>query len=162
MGCAIVLYDGEDFDLEIQLNIIKNYRVTAFCAPTMIYRLMAQADLAGADFGSLRHCSDADEPFNSEAMSAWKNATSCAVYDGYCQTEPINLMANFSAIEIRSGSMGKSFPGLIVDNIDDDGTVLEDDEIDHICVKITDLYLLDLFTDYYKDGAKKAQIFRNG
>ena len=69
-GYAIVLYEGEGFDLEIHLNIIKTYRVTTFCAPPTIYRLMAQADLSGADFSSLRHCFGAGEPLNPEAMRA--------------------------------------------------------------------------------------------
>jgi acetyl-CoA synthetase len=161
-GCAIVLYDGEGFDLEIHLNIIKTYRVTTFCAPPTIYRLMAQADLSGADFSSLRHCFGAGEPLNPEAMRAWKNATGCDVYDGYGQTETINIVANFPGMDIRLRSMGKPCPGLIVDIIDDNGKVLADNEIGHIGVKITDPYLPSLFTGYYKDDAKTTQVFRNG
>ena len=160
--CAFWLYDGEGFDLEIHLNIIKTYRVTTFCAPPTIYRLMAQADLSGADFSWLRHCFGAGEPLNPEAMRAWKNATGCDVYDGYGQTETINIVANFPGMDIRPGSMGKPCPGLIVDIIDDNGTVLADNEIGHIGVKITDPYPPGLFTGYYKDDAKTAQVFRNG
>ena len=161
-GCAIVLYEVEGFDLAIHLNIIKTYRVTTFCAPPTIYRLMAQADLSGADFSSLRHCFGAGEPLNPEAMRAQKNATGCDVYDGYGQTETINIVANFPGMNIRLGSMGKPCPGLIVDIIDDNGKVLADNEIGHIGVKITDPYPPGLFTGYYKDGAKTAQVFRNG
>ena len=110
-----MLYEGEGFDLEIHLNIIKTYRVTTFCAPPTIYRLMAQADLSGADFSSLRHCFGAGEPLNPEAMRAWKNATGCDVYDGYGQTETINIMANFPGMDICLRFMGKPCPGLIVD-----------------------------------------------
>ena len=65
-------------------------------------------------------------------------------------------------MDIRLGSMGKPCPGLIVDIIDDNGKVLADNEIGHIGVKITDPYPPGLFTGYYKDGAKTAQVFRNG
>ena len=42
--------------------------------------------------------------------------------------------------------MGKPCQGLVVDIIDDDGRVLEDDEIGHIGVKIADPYPPSLFT----------------
>ncbi len=161
-GVSIVLYDGEGFDLEAHLKIIKEHRVTTFCAPPTIYRLMAQADLSGADFSSLRHCFGAGEPLNPEAMRAWKVATGCEIYDGYGQTETINIVANFPGMEIRPGSMGKPCPGLTVDIIDEQGNILEDDEIGHIAVKITDPYPPGLFKGYYRDDAKTAEVFRNG
>ena len=161
-GCAIVLYDGEGFDLEMHLRIIKEYKVTTFCAPPTIYRLMAQADLSGADFSSLRHCFGAGEPLNPEAMRVWKMATGCDIYDGYGQTETINIVANFPGMKIRPGSMGRPCPGFVVDIIDDQGKVLADGEIGHIAVKITDPYPPGLFTGYYRDAKKTAQVFRNG
>ncbi len=161
-GVSIVLYDGEGFDLEAHVKIIKEHRVTTFCAPPTIYRLMAQADLSGADFSSLRHCFGAGEPLNPEAMRAWKVATGCEIYDGYGQTETINIVANFPGMEIRPGSMGKPCPGLTVDIIDEQGNILEDDEIGHIAVKITDPYPPGLFKGYYRDDAKTAEVFRNG
>ena len=161
-GASIVLYDGEGFDLEMHLRIIKEHRVTTFCAPPTIYRLLAQADLSGADFSSLRHCFGAGEPLNPEAMRAWKAATGCEIYDGYGQTETINIVANFPGMEIRPGSMGKPCPGLTVEIIDDHGNILEDDEIGHIAVRITDPYPPGLFRGYYRDDAKTAEVFRNG
>jgi acetyl-CoA synthetase len=123
---------------------------------------MAQADLSGADFSSLRHCFGAGEPLNPEAMRAWKKATTCDIYDGYGQTETINIVANFPGMEIRPGSMGKPCPGLIVDIIDDEGNILANGEIGHIGIKITDPYPPGLFTGYYLDDAKTAEVFRNG
>ncbi len=161
-GCSIILYDGEGFDVEEHLKIIKEHHVTTFCAPPTVYRLMAQADLSGANFSSLRHCFGAGEPLNPEAMRSWKLATGCDIYDGYGQTETINIVANFPNMEIRAGSMGKPCPGLTVDIIDDEGNVLDDDEIGHIAVKITDPYPPGLFTGYYRDEAKTAEVFRNG
>ena len=161
-GCTIILYDGEGFDLDTHLRIIEQYNVTTFCAPPTIYRLMAQADLSGANFSSLRHCFGAGEPLNPEAMRAWKKATGCDIYDGYGQTETINIVANFPGMEIRPGSMGKPCPGLIVDIIDDLGNVLNDGEIGHIGVKITDPYPPGLFHGYYLDEIKTKEVFQNG
>ena len=36
-------------------------------------------------------------------MRAWKAATGCDIYDGYGQTESINIVASFTGMEIRAG-----------------------------------------------------------
>lgn len=161
-GAAVLLYDGEGFDLDMHLKIIGEQKVTTFCAPPTIYRLMAQADLSHADLSSLRHCVGAGEPLNPEAMRSWKADTGCDIYDGYGQTETVCIVANFPGMEIRPGSMGKPCPGLTVDIIDDDGNVVGDDEVGHIAVKVTDPYPPGLFHGYYRDEGATAKSFRNG
>lgn len=161
-GATIVLYDGEGFDLPMHLDIIARFKVTTFCAPPTVYRVMAKADLSGADFSSLRHCFGAGEPLNPEAMRAWKLATGCDIYDGYGQTETINIVANFPGMPIRPGSMGKPCPGLHVDVVDDEGNVVPDHEVGHIAVKITDPYPPGLFRGYYGDPDTTAKAFRHG
>jgi len=162
VGAAVLLYDGEGFDADMHLKIIAEQRVTTFCAPPTIYRVLAQKDLSGADFSSLRHCFGAGEPLNPEAMRSWKAATGCDIYDGYGQTETINIVANFPGMEIRAGSMGKPVPGVTVDVIDDDGTVVADDEVGHIAVKVTDPWPPGLFHGYFRDDAVTVEAFRNG
>ena len=66
-GCTIILYDNDGFDLDEHLEIIKKHKVTTFCAPPTIYRLMAQSNLANFEVSSLRHCFSAGEPLNPEA-----------------------------------------------------------------------------------------------
>lgn len=161
-GSTIVLYDGEGFDLQVHLDIIAKCKVSTFCAPPTIYRVMAKADLSGADFSSLRHCFGAGEPLNPEAMRAWKLATGCDIYDGYGQTETINIVANFPGMPIRPGSMGKPCPGLHVDVIDDEGQVVADHEVGHIAVKVTEPYPPGLFRGYYSDPETTAKAFRHG
>ncbi|MCE2781231.1 acyl-CoA synthetase [Limnohabitans sp.] len=161
-GATIVLYDGEGFDLPMHLDIIAQYKVSTFCAPPTVYRVMAKADLSGADFSSLRHCFGAGEPLNPEAMRAWKLATGCDIYDGYGQTETINIVANFPGMAIRPGSMGKPCPGLHVDVINDDGQVVADGEVGHIAVKVTDPHPPGLFRGYYGDPQTTAKSFRHG
>ncbi len=161
-GSAILLYDGDGFDPDIHLKIIAEQNVTTFCAPPTIYRVFAQSDMSRADLSSLRHCFGAGEPLNPEAMRAWKDATGCDIYDGYGQTETINIVANFPGMEIRPGSMGKPCPGLTVDVINDEGNIVDDDDIGHIGVKITDPYPPGLFRGYYRDEQETAKSFRNG
>ena len=161
-GSSILLYDGEGFDAEMHLRIIKEQRVTTFCAPPTIYRAFAQMDLSGYDLTSLRHCLGAGEPLNPEAMRFWKAATGCDIYDGYGQTETINIVANFPGMEVRPGSMGKPVPGVDVDIIDDEGNVVADEDVGHIGVRITDPWPPGLFHGYFKDGGATKKSFRNG
>ena len=161
-GSAIMLFDGEGFDADQHLKIIEEYKVTTFCAPPTIYRLFAQMDVSGYDLSSLQHCIGAGEPLNPEAMRSWKAATGCDVYDGYGQTETINIVANYPGMEVRPGSMGKPVPGIEIGIIDDDGKIVADDTVGHIAVKITEPYPPGLFTGYFLDEAGTAAAFRNG
>jgi acyl-coenzyme A synthetase/AMP-(fatty) acid ligase len=124
--------------------------------------LFAQMDVAGYDLSSLRHCIGAGEPLNPEAMRSWKAATGCDIYDGYGQTETINIVANFPGMEVRPGSMGRPVPGMKIGIIEDDGTVCADDTVGHIAVKITNPYPPGLFTGYFRDPEGTARSFRNG
>ncbi len=161
-GAAVMLFDGEGFNAHQHLKIIEDHKVTTFCAPPTVYRLFAQMDVSGYDLSSLRHCLGAGEPLNPEAMRSWKAATGCDIYDGYGQTETVNLVANFPGMEIRAGSMGRPVPGLDVCVVDEDGKEVADDVVGDIAVRITDPYPLGLFPGYFQDTEGTARSFRNG
>ena len=161
-GCTIILYDNDGFDLDEHLEIIKKHKVTTFCAPRTIYRLMAQSNLVNFEVSSLRHCFSAGEPLNPEAMRSWKNATGCDVYDGYGQTETINIIANFPGMKIKKGSMGRPCPGFEIEIIDNQANILEINQIGNIGIKITDPYPPGLFRGYYQDQKKTSEVFKNG
>ena len=161
-GCTIVLYDSEGFDLDIILETIKKFKVTTFCAPPTVYRLLAQSDLSNGKFNSLRHCFSAGEPLNPEAIRSWKKTTGCYIYDGYGQTETINVIANFPGMPIKPGSMGRPCPGFEIDIINNEAKRLEINKIGNIGIKITDPYPPGLFKGYYKDQSKTAKVFKNG
>ena len=161
-GCTIILYNNDGFDLDEHLEIIKKHKVTTFCAPPTIYRLMAQSNLANFEVSSLRHCFSAGEPLNPEAMRSWKNATGCDVYDGYGQTETINIIANFPGMPIKKGSMGRPCPGFEIEIIDNQANILEINQIGNIGIKITDPYPPGLFRGYYQDQKKTSEVFKNG
>jgi len=166
LGATILLYDGEGFDADLHLKLIERHKVTTFCAPPTIYRIFAQMDLSGYDLSSIRHCIGAGEPLNPEVMKTWKEATGTEVHDGYGQTETVNIVANFLGMEMRPGSMGKPVPGIEVDVVDDDGNVVPDDEVGHICVRLprtqADPWPPGLFHGYYEDEDANAKCFHDG
>jgi acetyl-CoA synthetase len=161
-GSTILLFDSDGFNAEQHLEIIQRCNVTTFCAPPTVYRLFAQMDISGYDLSSLRHCIGAGEPLNPEAMRSWKTATGCDIYDGYGQTETINIIANYPGMEIRPGSMGKPVPGLDIDIIDDNGNSCPKNIVGHIAVKITNPHPLGLFYGYFKDKTATDFAFKNG
>ncbi|OAN75133.1 acyl-CoA synthetase [Sulfitobacter sp. EhC04] len=162
MGCTTVLYDAPGMDVEAHLRAIKEIGVTTFCAPPTVYRLFAQQDLTQYDLSSLRRCLGAGEPLNPEVIRYWQEHTGTIIADGYGQTETINIVGNFPGLETRNGSMGKPVPGFDINVVDDEGSVLPDDEVGHIAIKISDAWPAGLFHGYLRDGELITDSFRNG
>ena len=163
MGAAIVLHDAEGFDADLHLRLIGRLGVTTFCAPPTVYRMFAQMDLSGYDLGSLRHSLGAGEPLNPEVIKVWQEVTGNVIRDGYGQTESINLLANYPALPVRHGSMGKPVPGFDIDVVDDDGARLGPGEIGHIAVRTDGVSRPPgLFDGYVNAPETNATAFRHG
>lgn len=152
LGAALMMHDQQGaFNAKRHLDLLQECRVTSFCAPPTAYRMLILEDLSGVDFSNLRHCNAAGEPLNPEVIRAWKEASGVTIYDGYGQTETINLVANFPCVEVRPGSMGKPVPGMNVDIVDDDGNPVPVGEEGNIAVKTKPDYPAGLCDNYYGD-----------
>ena len=164
MGAAIVLHDADGFDPDLHLRLIAQLGVTTFCAPPTVYRMFAQMDLGRYDLGSLRRSLGAGEPLNPEVIRIWEKATGNAIHDGYGQTESICLLANYPALPVRPGSMGKPVPGFDVDVVDDDGARLAPGEIGHIAVRTDGAAARPpgLFAGYVDAPETNRRAFRHG
>jgi acyl-coenzyme A synthetase/AMP-(fatty) acid ligase len=161
VGAANFLWDlrgKPDFDL--LLRLVGEHRVTTFCAPPTVFRALVQLDLGRYDWSSLRHCVSAGEPLNPEVIKVWKDATGLTIYDGYGQTETVNLVANYRCLEVRPGSMGKPTPGFDVCVVDDDGKVLGAGEEGHVAVRVAPERPVGLFREYWRDPDATAGAFR--
>ena len=163
VGAAVLLWDirGKP-DLDRMLRIIGEQRVTGFCAPPTLYRGFVQMDLGEYDWSTLRHCTSAGEPLNPEVIAVWKEATGLTIYDGYGQTETVNIVANYPALPVKPGSMGLPAPGFDVRIVDDDGNEVAADEEGHIAVRVEPERPVGLFKEYWKDPERTADVFRNG
>jgi acyl-coenzyme A synthetase/AMP-(fatty) acid ligase len=161
VGAAVFLWDVRgkpDFDL--MLRLLGEYGVTTFCAPPTVYRALVLLDLAGYDWSRLRHCVSAGEPLNPEVIKVWQAATGLTIYDGYGQTETVNLLANFRCLEVRPGSMGKPTPGFDVVVIDDDARVLGPGQEGHVAVRVRPERPVGMFSGYWRDSEATAAAFR--
>jgi acetyl-CoA synthetase len=114
-GVTMVV-DESDFDAERWYTILEAEKVTVwYTAPTAIRMLMkAGSDLARAhDLGTLRFLGSVGEPLNPEAVVWSAGALGRPFHDNWWQTETGGIMiANFAAMDIRPGSMGRPLPGV--------------------------------------------------
>ncbi|MEK6656670.1 MAG: AMP-binding protein, partial [Nitrospirota bacterium] len=69
-------------------------------------------------------------------------------YDGYGQTETVNVLANFRCLAVKPGSMGVPAPGFIVDIVDDNGNIVPLDTEGDIAIKIKPKRPVGLFREY--------------
>ena len=108
--------DEADFDATRWYRILQDERVTVwYTAPTAVRMLMkAGTDLARAhDLRALRFLGSVGEPLNPEAVVWGVEAFGQPFHDNWWQTETGGIMiANFAAMDIRPGSMGRPLPGV--------------------------------------------------
>jgi acetyl-CoA synthetase len=121
--------DESDFDAARWYEILARERVSVwYTAPTAIRMMMkAGLDLARArKVPALRFLASVGEPLNPEAVRWGVEALALPFHDNWWQTETGGIMvANFAAMDIRPGSMGKPVPGIDVAIVQtrDDGTL---------------------------------------
>jgi acetyl-CoA synthetase len=152
IGTTVVMYNAADaFDPKIHLDIIQNFKITTFCAPPTAYRMMILQDLSKYNFDHLRHSVSAGEPLNPSVYEKWLEYTGNKIYDGYGQTETVNIIATTKDMEVKPGSMGRPAFGFEVDILDDDGNPVGIGEIGHIALKVKPNKPIGFFIGYYKD-----------
>ena len=121
--------DESDFDAARWYEILARERVSVwYTAPTAIRMMMkAGLDLARERrVPALRFLASVGEPLNPEAVRWGVEAFGLPFHDNWWQTETGGIMvANFAAMDIRPGSMGKPMPGIEIAVVDaqKDGTV---------------------------------------
>ncbi|HLG57562.1 MAG TPA: acetate--CoA ligase [Vicinamibacterales bacterium] len=125
-----LIVDEADFDAERWYRIIQEERVSVwYTAPTAIRMLMkVGAPLARQhDLRSLRFLGSVGEPLNPEGVVWGIDAFDQPFHDNWWQTETGGIMiANFAAMDIRPGSMGRPLPGVeaaIVQRASDGGVI---------------------------------------
>jgi acetyl-CoA synthetase len=131
------IVDEADFDAERWYRVLLEERVTVwYTAPTAVRMLMkAGTALARArDLRTLRFLGSVGEPLNPEAVAWGVEAFGQPFHDNWWQTETGGIMiANFAAMDIRPGSMGRPLPGIdaaIVQRTGDAVAVVETPDVE--------------------------------
>jgi acetyl-CoA synthetase len=155
-GATAFVYQGR-FKPETYLELMENHHVTLLCATPTEYRLMAKVNDISNYHLSLRSACSAGEPLNREVIDTFKREFNVLVRDGYGQTENSLLVGTLQNMEVKPGSMGKPFPGMQVDIIDDEGQPVALGEIGHIAVHES---FPALFRGYLDDKERTAKAYR--
>jgi acetyl-CoA synthetase len=115
MGVTAIVDEGE-FDAERWYRILETEKVTVwYTAPTAVRMLMRSGGdpKSDHDLSSLRFVASVGEPLNPEAVLWGVRALGVPIHDNWWQTETGGiLIANYAAMDIRPGSMGKPLPGI--------------------------------------------------
>jgi acetyl-CoA synthetase len=114
-GVTNIVVEAE-FDAQAWYTVLQEERVTVwYTAPTAIRMMMRLGTDAvkAFDLSSLRFLASVGEPLNPEAVVWGVEAFGLPFHDNWWQTETGGIMiANFAALDIKPGSMGKPLPGI--------------------------------------------------
>ncbi|MBI4191415.1 MAG: acetate--CoA ligase [Betaproteobacteria bacterium] len=110
------IVDEGDFDAERWYRILAEQKVSVwYTAPTAVRMMMkGGAELARRHaFPQLRFIASVGEPLNPQAVLWGRDAFGLPIHDNWWQTETGGIMiANYPAMDIKPGSMGKPLPGV--------------------------------------------------
>ena len=110
------IVDEGDFDAERWYGILQDQRISVwYTAPTAIRMMMKAGSepVRKYDLRALRFLASVGEPLNPEAVLWGAEAFGRPFHDNWWQTETGGIMiANYAAMDIRPGSMGRPLPGI--------------------------------------------------
>jgi len=155
---CVFIYNYERFDAKALMEQMDREKVTSFCAPPTVWRMLIQADLTLLKNPPTKVVS-AGEPLNAEVIDQVHRAWGQRIRDGFGQTETTVQIANTPGQPIKIGAMGKPLPGYDVVLVDPaTGTESDDGEL---CLRL-DPRPVGLMKAYYGDPEKTAEAFRGG
>ncbi|MEO8908500.1 MAG: AMP-binding protein [Microbacteriaceae bacterium] len=155
---TVFVYNYSRLDPDALLAQMDRARVTTFCAPPTVWRMLIQADAARKP-AALREVLSAGEPLNPEVIAQIRNWWGLTIRDGYGQTEMTASVANTPGSPIKPGSMGRALPGVPVVLVDPiTGEVGDDGEI---CLDLA-RRPLSLMAGYLDDPERNDEVMRGG
>ncbi len=159
---GVFTYDFDKFVASEILERMEKYRITTFCVPPTMYRMLLLEDVHKYDLSSLHYCTTAGEAMPPESFRAWKEATGLTIMEGYGQTETTLALCNLKGMTPKPGSMGKPSPQYRVTLMDADGDPCPTGDTGEIVISMKHGRPDGLLNCYYLDGEKTAEAMRGG
>ena len=116
-GATVLIHSYERFVAAELLAVMDRCRVTSFCAPPTVWRMLIQSDLAALTRPP-RKVVGAGEPLNPEVIARVEQAWGVTIRDGFGQTETTVAIANTPGQTVKPGSMGRPVPGYTIALLD--------------------------------------------
>ena len=159
---ATFVYDFDRFDAADILPMFEKYKITTFCAPPTMLRMMIKQDISKYNFSSVKHMTTAGEALNPEVYRQFEKATGLQILEGFGQTESTMIIGNMTGADHKIGSMGKPAPIYDVKLVDSDGNEVPVGENGEIVVNVSNGAPCGLFTGYYNDEEKTKEVWYDG
>ena len=161
-GATTFVYDFDRFIPANVLKVIQDYKLTSFCAPPTMLRMMIKEDLSKYDFSSVKRATTAGEALNPEVYHQFLKLTGLHLMEGFGQTETTLSVANLIGQPHKLGSMGKPTPLYDIHLLDSEGKEVGVGENGEICIKTGDEHICGLFDGYYGDEEKTREVLHDG
>jgi len=162
LGGTSVIFEGR-FSPKNWYEIIQDYKVTIwYTAPTAIRMLMgSDINIKDFDLSSLKHLASVGEPLNPEAIWWGLEAYGLPFHDTWWQTELGGIcITNYPVMDIKPGSMGKPFPGVVAGIVDENGKEVAFEKEGNLAIKPKTVS--SLMKDVWRNPAKYNSYFANG
>ena len=161
-GATILIVNQPRFSARPLLDVMQRARVTSFCAPPTVWRMLIQEDLTQWKL-SLRELVGAGEPLNPEIIHRVREAWGVVLRDGYGQSETTAIVGNLPGEPLKEGSMGRPLPGYEVALVDPaSGRVLDGAGAEgEVCLPL-ESRPLGLMTGYQDDPERQAEATAGG
>jgi acetyl-CoA synthetase len=164
-GATICVYNYERFSAKAMLDVLCDAKVTTFCAPPTVWRMLVQQDLASwRGKLSLRELAGAGEPLNPEVIEVVRRGLGLTIRDGFGQTETSLQIGNPPGQPVKVGSMGRPMPGFSISLADPvtDEVVTGAGVEGEICVDCEPRRPVGLMVGYRGDDERNAAAFAGG
>ncbi|TFB95191.1 AMP-dependent synthetase [Cryobacterium sp. MDB2-10] len=155
---TVFVYNYGRFDPQALTAQLHRAKVTTFCAPPTVWRMLIQSDVGEKPVG-LREILSAGEPLNPEVISQIQRAWGLTIRDGYGQTETTAIVGNVPGSVLKAGSMGLPLPGVAITLVDPiTGGVADEGEI---CLDLAEP-AVNLMARYHGDPVRTQAALRDG
>ena len=159
---AVFTYDFDEFYANHILEMIEKYKITTFCAPPTVYRVLVHMNLDKFDLSSLQNVTTAGEALNPEIFEKFYRKTGMRIMEGFGQTETTLTVGNLVGMTPKPGSMGKPSPQYDVQIMGTDGKICKPSETGEVVISVKNGVPEGLFMGYYLDEKRTENVIYEG